>query len=393
MGSRPRLDRHEVAGALGDMGTFLPLLVGMASRNGLDFATGLFFAGLMNVATGLAFSIPVAVQPMKAIAAVALTQGLTPAQIVAAGATVGAIVLVLGLTGLIDRLDRVIPKSVVRGLQVALGVTLFLTAARMVADAGAWVAPDSYLTALVVTLVIFALAYSRKVPAALVVFGTGLVLAAWHRPDVLSTLRLGIHLPSWQPPAMADFAAALPAAALPQLPLTILNSVVAVCALSADLFPRRPATPRRMAISVGLMNLVAAPFGGMPMCHGAGGLAGQYRFGARTGASMVFLGAAKLLLAVALGSSLIALVGAFPSSVLGVMLAFTGLELVMVARHVRERSELAAMALTAAVILISGSLIGGLAAGSLVAWLLAGRTPPMRPLRGAGDPTGAPVTP
>ena len=54
-----RLDRHEIAGSLGDLGTFLPLLVGMAAENGLDFAAALFFAGLFNVITGLTFAIQI----------------------------------------------------------------------------------------------------------------------------------------------------------------------------------------------------------------------------------------------------------------------------------------------------------------------------------------------
>src|SRR5205814_6147517 len=127
-----------------------------------------------------------------------------------------------------------------------------------------------------------------------------------------------------------------PKASLPQIPLTTLNSVIAVCALSVDLFPERPATPRRVAVSVGLMNLAGAWFGAMPMCHGAGGLAGQYRFGARTNGSILFLGAAKMLVAVLFGSSLMALCRSFPASVLGVMLAFSGLELPLVARDPTE---------------------------------------------------------
>lgn len=367
--TRPRLDRREVAGSLGDMGTFLPLLVGMASQNGLHFATALFFAGLMNVVAGLVFAMPMAVQPMKAIAAVALTQGLTASQIVAAGATVGAVLLLLGLTGLIDRLDKAIPRSVVRGLQVALGAMLLVKATRMISQTGAWLAPDSYVTALAATAIIFALSYSRRVPAALVVFGSGLLLVAWRHPEVVAGLRWELALPALRPPAAADFATAFPVAVLPQLPLTILNSVVAVCALATDLFPGRRATPRSVAVSVGLMNLIAAPFGGMPMCHGAGGLAGQYRFGARTGGSMVFLGTAKMLLAVLLGSSLVALVASFPSSVLGVMLAFTGIELMWVVRHVRKSSAVLVVAATTVVTLLSGSLLAGFGAGLALALL------------------------
>jgi len=333
-----RLNRNEIAGSLGDLGTFLPLLVGMAAQNGLNFAAALFFAGLFNIITGLTFSIPMAVQPMKAIAAVALTEGLTVPQILAAGATVSLVILVLGVTGLIDWLNRVVPKSVVRGLQLALGLSLLMKGMQMVAGTNQWFAPDS-VSAMVVLLLFF----SRRVPAALVLFGIGLILAVWTHPGIVGSLGFGFTLPSWSPLAWDDFVTAFPKAALPQIPLTMLNSVIAVCALSADLFPDRRAEPRRVAASVGMMNLVACWFGGMPMCHGAGGLAGQYRFGARTNGSILFLGVVKMVLAVLLGASLMSLCQAFPASVLGVLLAFAGMELALVCRDQTSRTDAFAM--------------------------------------------------
>lgn len=365
-----RLDRHEIAGSLGDMGTFLPLLVGMAAQNGLDFASALFFAGLFNVITGLTFSIPMAVQPMKAIAAVALTEGLTVAQIVAAGATVSLLVLVLGLTGLIEQLNRMIPKCVVRGLQLALGLSLLMKALQMVAGTGVWVAPDSYLTGALAALVVLGLFFSRRIPAALVLFGAGIVLAVWSRPEIVGALGAGLSLPRWSPPQWVDFVNAFAKAALPQIPLTTLNSVIAVCALSADLFPDRPATPRRVAVSVGLMNLVGAWFGGMPMCHGAGGLAGQHRFGARTNGSILFLGASKILVALLFGASIMTLCGAFPASVLGVMLAFSGLELALVTRDQTSRTDAFAMLVTAGACLGLNNIALGFVLGLVLTWFL-----------------------
>jgi MFS superfamily sulfate permease-like transporter len=365
-----RLDRHEIAGSLGDMGTFLPLLVGMAAQNGLDFAAALFFAGLFNVVTGLTFPIPMAVQPMKAIAAVALTQGLTVPQILAAGATVSLVILVLGVTGLIDWLNRVIPKSVVRGLQLALGLSLLMKGMQMVAGTNQWLAPDSHLTGLLSALLVLLLFFSRKVPAALLLFGIGLAVAVWTHPGVVASLGVGVTLPRWAPPGWEDFVTAFPKAALPQIPLTTLNSVIAVCALSADLFPDRRATPRKVAVSVGLMNLVACGFGGMPMCHGAGGLAGQYRFGARTNGSILFLGAVKLLLAVFLGASLMALCRAFPASILGVMLGFSGMELALVCRDQTGRTDAFAMLLTAAACMGLNNIAWGFLLGLGMAWCL-----------------------
>ena len=363
-----RLNAHEVAGSLGDLGTFLPLLVGMASQNGLNFAAALFFAGLFNILTGLTFSIPMAVQPMKAIAAVALTEGLTVPQILAAGATVSVVVLMLGVTGLIDWLNRVVSKSVVRGLQLALGLSLLMKGMQMVAGTNQWFAPDSYLTGLCSALVVLLLFFSRKVPAALVLFGVGLMLAVWTHPGVAGSLGVGFTLPSWSPPAWEDFVTAFPKAALPQIPLTTLNSVIAVCALSVDLFPDRRAEPRRVAVSVGIMNLVACWFGGMPMCHGAGGLAGQYRFGARTNGSILFLGAVKMLLAIFIGTSLMALCRAFPASVLGVMLAFSGMELALVCRDQTSRADAFAMLLTAAACLGLNNIALGFLLGLAMTW-------------------------
>lgn len=370
---KPRFDRHELAGSLGDLGTFLPLLVGMASQNGLDFGASLFFAGAFNVVTGLTFGIPMAVQPMKAIAAVALSQGLTAPQIMAAGISVSAIILVLGLTGLIGLLDRIVPRSVVRGLQLSLGLTLVSKGMLMVTGTHTLLGWDSYATALAAALVVLTFVGSRVVPSALVLFVAGVALALAHDPGVAHQLRLGFTLPHWSPPAWADFVAAFPSAALPQIPLTTLNSVIAVCALSGTLFPDRPASTRRVAVSVGLMNLVAGWFGGMPMCHGAGGLAGQYRFGARTSGSILFLGAAKIVMAVLFGASLMGLCRAFPASVLGVMLMFSGLELGSVFRDQTSRADAFTGLLTAGVSLALNNVGIGFVAGLAAAWLLRAR--------------------
>ena len=363
-----RWNRAEIAGSLGDLGTFLPLLVGMASQNGLDFAAALFFAGLFNIITGLAFSIPMAVQPMKAIAAVALTEGLRVPQILAAGATVSAIILILGISGGIDWLNRVIPRSVVRGLQLALGLTLLMKGMQMVANTHTWFAADSYITGIVSAFIVLLLFFSKRVPAALVLFAIGCILAMVKLEGSVATLGIGFTLPQFAPLVWDDFISAFPKAALPQIPLTTLNSVIAVCALSADLFPDRRAEPRRVAVSVGLMNLISCWFGGMPMCHGAGGLAGQYRFGARTNGSILFLGSVKLLLAVFLGASLVSLCSAFPVSVLGVLLAFAGMELALICRDQSSRTDAFTMLLTTSACLAFGNIALGFALGLGMAW-------------------------
>jgi MFS superfamily sulfate permease-like transporter len=366
----PRLNRHEISGSLGDLGTFLPLLVGMSITNGLDFASALFFAGLFNIITGFTFSIPMAVQPMKAIAAVAISEHLSLGQILASGIWTSAIIFILGITGLITFVDRLVPKPVVRGLQLGLGLQLIQQGLHLVRGTHMLWGLDSISIGFLGFALVLAFASSRKVPSALILFIAGLGLAVAGNPGASESLRLGFTLPHWVPLTLDDFRSSFVLAALPQIPLTTLNSVIAVCALSIDLFPNRPARPRSVSISVGLMNLLSGWFGAMPMCHGAGGLAGQYRFGARTSASILFLGSAKLLLAVFFGGSLLTLLRIYPKSVLGVLLSISGLELALVATDQRERVAATIMLGTAASILALGSTATGFALGWILALLI-----------------------
>jgi MFS superfamily sulfate permease-like transporter len=118
------------------------------------------------------------------------------------------------------------------------------------------------------------------------------------------------------------------------------------------------------------MNLLGAPFGAMPMCHGAGGLAGHYRFGARTSGSILFLGALKIALAVFFGASMMGICRSFPSSILGVMLAFSGAELALVARDQTRRDDALVAVSTAGVALALNDVATGFVAGLAMALAL-----------------------
>lgn len=353
-----RFDRAEAGGALGDLGVFIPLLVGMVNRCGLQFGPALFFSGLVNVVTGLVFGIPMPVQPMKAIAAVAIGEGLTESQIITAGIATGFVILILAVTGLIDWLNKAIPRSVVRGLQLALGLKLLSKGVMLVAGTKTIIAWDSIGMGVLCIVLVLMLYRSRRVPAALLVFGIGLVALLASRSEDVSGLRLGI---AWHMPDLWNHEVWLSGfwrGAVPQIPMTTLNSVIAICALSVDMFPKRPAAPKKVALSVAIMNLACCPFGAMPMCHGAGGLAAQYRFGARTGGSMVMLGGVKIALALLFGGSLLVWVQQYPESVLGVLLLFSGLELALVCRDQRARVDLMVMLATAAVCLAVNAAVG-----------------------------------
>ncbi len=361
-----RFDRNEAAGALGDLGTFIPLLVGMVNRCGLQLGPALVGTGLMNVVTGLAFRIPIPVQPMKAIAAVAIAEGLSESQIISAGIVTGVVMLLLGVTGMMNWLNSVIPKSVVRGLQLALGLKLLTGGLTMIAGTEVAVGWDSTGMGILCALLVLLLYSSARLPGILVVLAIGLIALLASEPALLSQTRLGT---AWHLPDLGnldDWKLGLWRAAVPQIPLTILNSVIAVCALSLDLFPNRPAAPRRLALSVALMNLVCCPFGAMPVCHGAGGLAAQYRFGARTGGSMILLGVAKIVLGLLFGGSLLVWLRAYPASVLGVLLLFSGWELALVCRDQRTRVDFFVMLITTGACMAVNTAVG-----FVVGWLMA----------------------
>ena len=358
---------REAGGSLGDLGTFIPLLVGLTAECGLDVGTTLVFTGLYNLATALAFDVPMPLQPMKTIAAVAMTDPpMDVPQIVAAGGFVALVVLVLGCTGLMERFNAVTPFGVVRGMQLGLGMLLCAkgwtlavwTDGTRQSMRGLWGPDGMALGALALAFVLAFAAPTKTAVAAREVIGdgagidadrthtrargagssdarvalvlvvVGAVIAAC-RPGSLASLRAGPSTPTPAIPSATDVATGVLRAGLPQLPLTTLNSVVATCALAKDLFPDKPEVrPTGVAVSVGAMNLCGVAFGVMPCCHGAGGLAAHYRFGARTGAATAFLGAGKLFLGVAFGGSLLTLLGKFPAPLLGVLLAAASAELI-----------------------------------------------------------------
>ncbi|MDZ4831881.1 MAG: putative sulfate/molybdate transporter [Phycisphaerae bacterium] len=347
-----RFDVGEMSGALGDLGTFLPLLLAMSACGAIDFTTSLLFAGICTLATGFLFRIPMPVQPMKAIATIAIAQGLSVAQVAAAGAIVGSVTMLVGCVGLADRIGRWLPQSVVRGLQLALAGTLAWKGFELVTRTSAWWTLDGRAIAIVALVLVLLLASSRRWPIAAILFAFGLVVAATSLPA--DSRIAGVHQPAFAfviPDIVnldgASWRSAWLAAA-PQMPLTLLNSVVAICALSATLFPHAAASPRRVAVSVGVMNLAGACFGAMPLCHGAGGLAAQYRFGARTNGSILMLGSAKVVLALAFGAALVPLCNAFPASILGVMLFVPAIELGRIALARASTRELSITIVTGA---------------------------------------------
>lgn len=387
---------REASGALGDLGTFLPLLVGMSIECGVDAGTTIVFTGLYNVLTAFLYEIPMPVQPMKTIAAVALGESpLNVNEIMVAGLFVSSIVLVLGTTRLMDTFNKVTPLAVVQGMQVGLGLLLarkgFLLAVYTSSDASVvrgMFGTDGLLVTIVAMCAVMyvcspeypairdergeleADGERRKrmrhyIPMALILVVLGITMAMT-KDGALSGLKFGPATPKILSASWSEAKRGIVNAGVPQLPLTTLNSVISVCALSKELFPDFPASPSSVATSVGMMNIVGCWVGAMPSCHGAGGLAAQYAFGARGGGSIVFLGLCKLALGLLFGSSLTKLLEHFPKTILGVMLFSSSLELIGMGLKTKpgwHQHQKYLVMVTAAVTIATKSTAIGFAAG------------------------------
>jgi hypothetical protein len=372
--SAPRISTtflmREAAGALGDIGTFVPLAVGMVQVAGLDAGTLLVTAGLVNIWGGLAFRIPIAVQPMKAICALAIAGALSGTQAVTAGLCVGVCMAVLGLFGLVRTLARLVPAAVLRGLQLTVAAELLLRGLRFCFPSTSQGSSLAAMLPAVLTggamLALWSLR-RRLEWAAIGLLVAGLGVAAWREPSLVTT----VHVSVWRPHLMTFNLAALEGiwrGGLPQVPLTLLNSVFAVAALAAQLYPQHAGriTPTRMALSVGIMNMIVCPLGGMPLCHGSGGLAGQHKLGARSGVSVILLGAAKLTLGLLFGGMALAWMRAFPQPVLGLFLLLAGWSLAEASRVWDTRAGMWVSVAMVGAYYGSGLLLPAFGAGWLV---------------------------
>ncbi|KAF4458008.1 hypothetical protein F53441_162 [Fusarium austroafricanum] len=310
-------------------------MIALAAQGSIDLGSTLVFTGVFNILTGAFYGIPLPVQPMKAIASAAIQNGSPMGVVTAAGQWVGVAVLIMSVTGLLKWVVRVVPLPVVKGIQLGAGLSLILGAGSSLLQPLHWAHPalDNRVWALVAFLVLIGTQKLSRFPYALLFFILALLFAF---------IQVAISHESlpwfyvWQPRfAMPHWVGKRDSPALwmaiGQLPLTTLNSIIAVSALAQDLLPELPGpSVTSIGISVALMNLSSTWFGSMPVCHGAGGLAAQYRFGARSGSSIIVLGIFKLVLGLLFGETLVDLLKHYPKSLLGIMVIAAGLELAKV---------------------------------------------------------------
>lgn len=357
---------RELAGSLGDFGTLLPLAIGYITVCGLDPAGLLVMMGLANITTGLVYRLPMPIEPMKVLAVVAISQAWTPEKVYASGIVMGIVWLIMGATGAMDFVSRKIPRSVIRGIQLSLGAMLAVQGFKMMST---W-----WLLGIASVLVVLIFRRSRYAPASIILVAGGiLIMAIQGVPGGWRGIELS--LPSFELITFRLFWPAFRDAGIAQIPLTATNAVIATSALIAEYWPGRRVTNRRLAFNMGVMNIIVPFFGGMPMCHGAGGLAGQYYFGARTGGANILEGAIEIALGLLLAGSIASLFTAFPLSIVGAMMLMVGIGMVKFSKDLRFDRHLISVGATLAGSLIVNMAVG-FAAGILTHYLLVKILPP-----------------
>lgn len=383
-----RLNRNEISGALGDVGILIPLSLSLITINGLNPTSVLLSVGLLYIFAGLYFGIPMPVQPLKAVAAIAIASSLSPNVISAAAILMGGVLLLLSLSGAVNLLVRFFSVPVIKGIQLSIGLLFMKSGLEQIFKPEFLIGgPEMTITLLGRTvplgvligplslLLILGFIWHPRVPTSLLVLGFGvLVGTSLGSPSIPSFVNLGPIPLSFAWPAAKDFLTAFLLLVIPQLPLTLGNAVISTADVAREYFGEgaQRVTPRRLCYSMGLANLWVGLTGGMPLCHGAGGLTAHYRFGARTPTANLFIGGCCLLLALAFGQASISVLSLIPYSVLGALLFYVGWRHVLLIARVRRRLDYATVFTVAGATLIFRNLAIACGIGIVLEWLLNG---------------------
>lgn len=365
-----RLDRRELAGAVADVGVLVPIAAALIVSNGLSATAVLLPAGLLYVTAALVYRLPVPVQPLKAFGAIAIAKGLGAGDIAAGALLMGAIFLIAGRAGLVDLAARAFPKPLVRGVQLSVGLLFLKIAWGLVHKPpktfSAHALEQGVAIPLALAFLLVALLFRRQL-IALIMVGAGVIVALTITAGDLAFGPSAVQIPHLTWGALGT---AFTVLVLPQLPLSFANSCVATTDAARGYFGPRASRvrPGRLATTLGTANVLAGLIGGMPVCHGAGGMTAHRSFGARSAGAPLFMGAVLLVLALGLGAGLATLLAAFPLTILAALLAAAGLMHLGLLRDLRG-ARAWVLALVVGVLGFAVNLAIGLAVGLALWWV------------------------
>jgi SulP family sulfate permease len=306
-----------MSGAFGDIGVLVPIAIVLIAKNGFNPTALFLMAGLFYVLSAYYFRITMPVQPLKAMSAIAIVSGLGYGTMNAAGIIMGAILLLIAVTGLSVRLGKVFPVSVIRGIQLGLGIMLIRTSFSLMSK-------EIYIALLAGAILVAGLLMIKKIPPLLPVLMIGMIFSF----KKMTLLTLGPLPLNPVIPGLDDLWSGFCILVLPQIALTFGNAIVATEATGKLLYGRKAERLdlKRIPMSMGIANVISGVFGGVPMCHGCGGLTAHCRFGARSERSGYIIGLTLVALALVFGSSALSIVSAFPVGILGTLLFYVGIQ-------------------------------------------------------------------
>jgi SulP family sulfate permease len=349
----------DLSGAFADLGTFLPIVIGVLTLQEVD-PTGLLIGfGLFALVVAAVYRRPIPIQPMKVVAAIVITQSLDAPSIAATGFLLGFTVALLSLFGILDLLARKIPTSVMSGIQLGVGL--------MLAWAGIGLIYEDLWSGILATGVLLLLLATPLKPFAAVIIVIGACLWSLSTAqNPVTELSLALHTPHWTDFGWQQLTLSAQTILLPQLSLTLTNAIIATAAIAGHYFPedKQRITPTRLGFTTGIVNMLLAPFGAFPMCHGAGGLVVQHRFGARTWLAPSLFGITMLTLGLLFGPQALQILLLIPLAAVGALLIYAGLDLAW------HKSLTTSPPLDLSVILLTGICCAAMnvAAGLLIGW-------------------------
>jgi sulfate permease, SulP family len=382
------LTRLDVAGAFGDIGVLFPIAIALITLNHLN-PTAVFLAGgLTYVLAGWYFQIPISVQPLKAVAAIALAMGLAPSAIASAGVLMGILLAIIAVTNTAALLAKLFTLPIVRGIQLGLGLLLAREGLRLIFGRQSILALSNgapvtgWEIALGAAILLLGFHKSTRYPAALVLLAAGIavgLLTQWGEMPQFVWGPLPLQLLH---PRADEFWRVLPLLVIPQFALTFGNSIVATQNTAQILYgaQARRVTVRALSTSIALVNLASGMIQGAPMCHGSGGMTAHYRFGARTAKSSYIIGGLCILLAL-FGRAAIGVLHLIPIAILGVFLIYVGIQHAAYLRDIMKRASLLLIAVCVGVVsLLTTNLMWGFLTGFVLqgALLIYERTNPTR---------------
>ncbi len=366
-----RFGVNEWSGAVGDLGTLMPLAFALIVFNGFSSATIFFLFGLIYIATGWFYRVPVSVQPLKAMSVIAIAQGYSPQFLATTSFLYGMLFLILSISGLIRWLQKWFSPALVGGIQLGIGLILTKKALELVWQNGfllhtgnvsLWL---NFVLLFLFLLLIWRFQIRKNVPIALILIFSFI--------SVFILLKIKIPLPAGHhlslhlfKPDLRFWKDALIFLIIPQLPLTLGNAVYAASDACHALWGEQAqrVTPTRLAFSIGLSDAFIGLLGGFPVCHGAGGMGAHAQFGARTGGATIIMGG--ILLISSLIPTLNQLIFLIPVPLLAAMLILVGYRMIVMVRTLPDRVSLSVAFIVGLISFANYNLTIALIAGFLL---------------------------